>query len=170
MALVLQDGHRQTYEPISSIILNTDIAEVSFTSIPSNYTDLVCTVSGRYSGVSNMRIRFNSDSGSNYSYIILSGSTGMESLRGSNTGVTQADYYAALGTTNPGNAVINIFSYTNTNIFKPILMSSGSVDTAIHRNSGLWRSLSVVTSINFVNGGNNYKAGTVFNLYGIRSA
>jgi hypothetical protein len=59
-----------TYEPIATATLGTATASVTFSTISGSYTDLVLVIQRRY-GYSNKwyatSIRFNSDTGSNYS-------------------------------------------------------------------------------------------------------
>ena len=51
-------------------------AAINFTSIPQTYTDLIVYVSGRYDNAVSFNagaLRFNNDSGNNYSYRVLRG-------------------------------------------------------------------------------------------------
>ena len=63
-----------TYESISSVTLTSNSTTVTFGSIPQTYTDLVLVIVAKItSGGLDMFIRFNSDTGSNYSYTQLYG-------------------------------------------------------------------------------------------------
>ena len=63
-----------TYEPIATTTLGSTAATITFSSIPATYTDLRIALVGSLSGGGNYgNLRFNSDSGSNYSVTILRG-------------------------------------------------------------------------------------------------
>ena len=164
-----------TYNRIASTILTSASATITFSSIPATYTDLRIVLraiplnsTGTYNS-----IRFNGDTGTNYSLTqILASSGSLASTRYSNT----ADLY--LNDTDtagiyPAAATIDIFSYAGST-FKTLLSvyagdknSQGIVCAVV----GLWRSTSAINSVTLNNAaGNNYQSGTVATLYGIKAA
>jgi hypothetical protein len=65
-----------TYTLINSVTVGSGgAASMEFTSIPSTYTDLVVKISGRSDNTGSFAnyLRFNSDSGNNYTWINLYG-------------------------------------------------------------------------------------------------
>ena len=57
-----------TYEPISTTTLGSAVNSVTLSSIPATYTDLVLVWKGSFSASgSGVGVRFNGDSGANYS-------------------------------------------------------------------------------------------------------
>ena len=62
-----------TYTPIASQTLASTVANVTFSSIPQGYTDLVLVVSSSTSTNTNLYLRFNNDSTSLYSDTVLNG-------------------------------------------------------------------------------------------------
>jgi hypothetical protein len=73
-----------TYEPIASQTLGSAVSSVTFSSIPQNYTDLILVVNyGISANNFGARIRFNGDTGSNYSdsFIYGTGSSALSSTR-----------------------------------------------------------------------------------------
>lgn len=63
-----------TYESIETTTLGSAAANITFSSIPSTYTDLVVVYTLKAETASaDIYMRFNSDSGSNYSNTILWG-------------------------------------------------------------------------------------------------
>ena len=62
-----------TYVAIATNTLGSAAASVTFSSIPGTYTDLVIVTQAISATADNVGIRFNSDSGSNYSQTWLSG-------------------------------------------------------------------------------------------------
>lgn len=156
-----------TYTPIASITLGAAVASVSFDNIPQTYTDLILVYNGT-SAVTNLPIRFNSDTGSNYSYTRFfgDGSAG-SSDRESN--ITYGVY--AIGSSAETIATIHINNYSNTTTNKTLL-GRGSYITSgyVSMFASLWRSTAAITSITL--GGNtgfstNFSVGSTFNLYGI---
>lgn len=170
----------RTYESIASQTLSSSASSVEFTSIPGIYTDLILVLSTlRASGGFTSYVRFNSDSGGNYSgTTIVGGLTGSSgySSRWSNQTAMFLSNASQPTTTTPDTQITNIFNYANTNVFKTILNSgaSGLGGTSgtdcVDRTVGLWRSTSAITSIIvFPSGGNSYAANSTFSIYGIRA-
>ncbi len=70
-----------TYTPIASATLAASTSSITFSSIPATYTDIVVVINDINStGSFDTNIRFNGDSGSNYSRTGLRGDIA-ESLR-----------------------------------------------------------------------------------------
>ena len=61
-----------TYEPIQSYTLGSATTGITFSSVPSTYTDLRVVLVEATDGA-NLGIRFNSDTASNYSYTYVQG-------------------------------------------------------------------------------------------------
>ena len=89
-----------TYEAIQTTTLGSAAADITFSSIPATYTDLVLVYIGAtVSNNINYYLRFNGDTGTNYSYTYLSG-TG--SAVGSGRGSTTAFLYIAQNSSSSG--------------------------------------------------------------------
>jgi len=156
-----------TYEPIATTTLGSAAASVSFTSINGSYTDLVISGNWSLSTGQNILVRFNSDSGSNYSETALGGdgssaSSGRDSNRtdircGYNNGSDRSMH------------LINIMNYSNSTTYKTLVMRWNSSDYVYSR-VGLWRSTNAITSIELRAGAGNIASGSTFTLYGIKSA
>ena len=98
-----------TYTPIATTTLGSAAADVTFSSISSAYTDLFLAINCGAAGVTDMGIRFNSDTGSNYSLTYIRGTgSAASSGRASNATVMRVgNIYTALDTT----ALIQINNY-----------------------------------------------------------
>ena len=166
-------GGGGSFSLISSVTATGSETNISFTSIPGTYKDLVLSVKGRMasSGNSLFVVRFNNDTGSNYVY------------RRWNTYGTVHDNAASYiqvcevngsGTTSgfASSGEIVIPSYSNTS-FDKILFSSAS--TALDDGgsflpetiNGLWRNTAAITQIDvFEVSSNAIASGSVFSLYG----
>jgi hypothetical protein len=162
-----------TYEPITTTTLGSATTTFTLNSIPATYTDLRLVLVVRDASTFAANLRFNSDTGSNYSYTRLTGNGSSASSNQS----TSNTYIGLFPCTNAANTfalkTVDIFSYAGST-FKTCLVEnsgdengSGSVDRQI----GLWRSTSAITSITIVNaGGANFQIGTTATLYGIKEA
>jgi hypothetical protein len=156
---------------------------VTFSAIPSTYTDLVLRLSVRgdqpnYSEI--ILLEFNGSAAANYSYTAIraNGSTA-DSVRGS------AQTYGRVGYANSGNSTANTFgnaeiyipSYTATQNkpFSGIGVSENNSSTAgeawITPYATLWSVTSAITSIKIspINGP-NWVSGSSFYLYGIKNS
>ena len=162
-----------TYEPIATQTLGTAAASIDFTSIPATYTDLrvvlVCTVST----ADPLLVRFNSDSGANYSRTVLAGDgSTADSLRQTSTNqifITRV----SRSTTIPAMNTIDVFSYagsTNkTALITDVADKNGS--GVVANIVGLWRNTAAITSINLSTlSAYNFNIGTTATLYGIKNA
>jgi hypothetical protein len=162
-----------TYDPIATTTLSSAAANITFSSISSAYTDLRIVLV--YDGAAALlpAFRFNSDTGSNYSFTRLSGTgSAANSGRATSQNKIYDDYsYSVPG--EPGLSELNIFSYAGST-FKTSLIKSSSDHNGsgyVSNLVGLWRSTSAITSITiFEYTGLNYAAGTTATLYGIKNA
>lgn len=121
-------------------------------------------------------MRFNSDTGSNYTYHKLQGNGSAADAGGSaNTNqVYFADNIINNNTTASSYSafVIDILDYKNTNKYKTVRGLAGwTVDGSGYGgiSSGVWQNTNAITSINLVPSG-NFIQYTQFALYGIRGA
>lgn len=161
----------RTYTPIARQTLNSDAASVTFSSIPSTYTDLVLVSSIK--GTTNdevILLQFNSDTATNYSHTFLYGlGTSSGSQRGTNQ--TAARIGVGNSNTNFDTYVAQIQNYANTTTNKTVISreaSSGIVVTAI---VSLWRKTpEAINTILVKRGGGNLVSGSTFTLYGIAAA
>lgn len=162
-----------TYEAIATYTVTSTQGAITFSSIPSTYTDLVIVGSVLGNGSTSVNFYFNGDTASNYSYIPLDGSgASTASPRQNNTGGIQfAGWSSNLNsTTSPSTMVANIMSYKNTNVYKTAIVRSmalGSASSCVSAFTGTWRSTAAINSITI---NSSFLAGTVYSLYGIAAA
>ena len=162
----------RTYEPIASQTLSSAVADVTFTSIPGTYTDLVLVTNiGTTSGTGNIQLQVNSDTGSNYSttWLLGSGSAASSSRVSNDTqGVYIGEFSATANLGQP--SIVQIMSYANTNVNKTVLSSSCVASSWVTRQVGLWRSTAAITSVSVRAGGFTFQQGGTFSLYGVKAA
>ena len=175
-----------SYASIATVTVGSGgTSEVNFTSIPATYTHLQIRAIGRMtnagSSTNSISMRFNSDTGSNYSdHRILAENASMYSQNSvSLTYLSQVAQWPLASSTASafGAVIIDILDYANTNKKKTLRSLNGSqgnntsvADIALA--SGLWNSTSAITSISIT--GTAYSGGfaeySTFALYGIKGA
>lgn len=163
-----------TYERIASTTLSSTTNTVTFSSIPSTYTDLVVASSFIKTGASGeaMFVTINGDNGSNYSYTWFgnSGSSLYAARVASDTRIQVYQQGTTSGIFNVCN--LNVQNYSNTTTNKSIIVRNGTADLSVSALVGLWRSTSAITSITLTP--DNYLSpvfvvGSTFSLYGIKA-
>ena len=172
-----------TYELISSNVLTGSAASVTFSSIPSTYTDLVLKWSARSdlaaSNVAYPYIQINGTAGTAYSrtYLYGAGSGGTGSSRNSSTDrIYVSAVPAANATSNSfGNSELYLPSYLASqnkplSSFDVVEYNSATVDENINLIAGLWSNTSAVTSISMALYSGNFVSGSSFYLYGIKNS
>jgi len=162
-----------TYEPIASQTLGSDTAEVTFSSIASSWTDLVVIglLDFTSSGVA-LWVRFNGDTGSNYSYTVLTGNgSSAASARGSSQTQALVGFPNWGGSTAQDNlTIIQVMSYANTNVYKTLLHSSALASQGVHRGVSLWRDTSAISSLTLRVNSGSIATGSVISLFGVKAA
>lgn len=166
-----------TYTPIASQTLGSDTATVTFSSIPSTYTDLRIVVSSRCTGAQNSSgmdalAYYNSDQGTNYSQTQMYGN-GSTAGSNRNTNIT----YSYVGITSNASAndwpmfTFDIMNYANTSTYKTTLARVNSASYSTSARVTLWRSTAAISSITlYPELSLSFKTGSQFTLYGIAAA
>jgi hypothetical protein len=158
-----------TYKPLQSVALTSATASVTFSGIDQGYTDLVVVINATTTSDTQVRLGFNSDTGTPYSSTILYGD-------GSSAGSVRVSNEASMNIggvgQNTGTNLIHINSYSNTTTNKTALGRYSELSPSYGEAAlkvGLWRNTAAITSVTFTLGTGNYSAGSTFSLYGIKS-
>jgi hypothetical protein len=169
-----------TYTLISSVTVGSGgAANITFSSIPSTYTDLNILVSARSADAVFLRavnLRFNNDSSSVYSYKEL---YAFNTSTGSYGTTTDSIFTGQI----PGTSGTSD-TFANQSIYIPSYTSSSnksvSIDSAPEINSstnyqldlmaGLWANTSTITSVALIPGSGNFAQYSTAYLYGISNA
>lgn len=170
-------GEFSTYTPLYSQTLASSAATVTFSNIPTTYTDLRVVVSSRVTGAQNsgamdVYAYYNGDQGTNYSMTQLYGNgSAAASNRGSN--ITYA--YVGISSNSSDNSypisTFDIMNYASTTSFKATITRINSASNQIAARAILWRSTSPVTSITlYPELSLSFASGSTFTLYGIKAA
>ena len=171
-----------TYDNIATTTLGSASNTITFTSIPSTYTDLRLVLVGASnraaSGTTAATLRFNNTAGSDYSNTTLAG----DGASATSDRFTTSDQVVVNTLLMPNAnetgrlslSTVDIFSYAGST-FKTVL-ATGNADLngsgSVVRSVGLWRNTSAITQLNllFTNVAYSFIAGTTVTLYGIKNA
>ena len=159
-----------TYEKIQSNTLGSAQATVTFSTISGSYTDLVVICNfGASSSAEDFIIRFNSDTGSNYSFTNMRGNgTTTASDRGTSSIRIAADL-AGVSTTLQAIDIIQVMNYSNTTTYKTALIRANDAGKSAEATVGLWRNTAAITSITLAMTSGNLLSGSSFTVYGIKA-
>ena len=155
-------------------------ASINFTSIPNTYTDLVIKASMRWDSSSDgfSYIRFNSDSGNNYSYKALYGDTqngtaGTSTSTSADKSITGGSQWASWTAGTFGSIKIHISNYAGSN-YKSFASEGVGENNAPQTypilSAGLWNSTSPITSISLIQASGNWVQYSTASLYGIKNS
>jgi hypothetical protein len=159
-----------TYTPIATQTLGSAAASVTFSSIPQGYTDLVLVMSVKGSTANFPTLRFNSDSGSNYSRTILTGNgSAASSERGTSETGAAINFNAQTSTSEFNyNSITHIQNYSNSTTYKTQLTRANQAALGVDAIATLWRNTAPITEITIYTNTGNHAAGSTFTLYGIQ--
>jgi hypothetical protein len=162
-----------TYEAIATQTLGTAAATVTFSSIPSTYTDLVLISSPANNTSESLYFRINGDTGSSYSttYMTGNGTAASSARQASNTtGILAGAPNVGLSSTVYGTSIIQVMNYSNATTYKTALCRWGLASAETNATVGLWRSTAAITSVTLLVVSGTFSVGSTFSLYGIKAA
>ena len=173
-----------TYKLISSNVLTTTAASVTFSSIPNTYTDLVFKIAARSNATTytnNLRFYINGSTGNVYSFtrMLYDANAGTASsyttaANGNELYFNAATTAASITANTFGNAEIYIPSYGSSDSKQMFSFQSADHNDYIGQGgmtAGLARISSPITSITIeTNAGQSFVSGSSFYLYGISNS
>lgn len=179
-ASAIQPSLANSYQSIATVTVGAGGASsIDFTSIPSTYKHLQIRGISRDNRATlvqnNAFMQFNGDTGSNYSYHLLTGdgataSTDAGASQVFNVGGTNAASGATASVF--GVSVVDILDYTNTNKYKTTRTLTGNDNNGsgvIRLWSGLWMNTNAITSIKlYPSSSATFNQYSTFALYGIK--
>jgi hypothetical protein len=155
-----------TYDLISTTTLATATGTVVFSSLPQTYRDLILVSRNSMNAAVSCFIRFNNDTGANYTAVRILNSSGGSTATSDNFAPAEIGYNT---TTNSG--ISNILDYSATNKHKTYFTRWGNADgTAyVQAYAARWANTAAITTISITPTSNEIVAGSTFSLYGIIS-
>ena len=159
-----------TYEPIGTYTATGSENGIDF-NIPASYTDLKVVINATTANSTHIRLRFNNDTGTNYSNtsLIGDGFSAVSYVRNSTAGIELTEFNT-IGTSSTvwGLWTADIFAYRNSAYKSCIVKSTQGTETM--QKSATWRNTSAITTVSLTLLGSTYNAGTVATVYGILRA
>jgi hypothetical protein len=162
-----------TYDKLAATTGTGSSSSVTFSVIPATYTDLVLVVNAATaSSTGNPCLRFNGDTGNNYSRTNVGGNGSVAfSDRESNVSRILLVGGVFLNTTLDANLIVQIQNYSNTTTHKTALCRANKASVGVDANVGLWRNTAAINSVTFFTAsGANISSDSTFTLYGIKAA
>ena len=163
-----------TYEPIATQTLGSAAPSITFSSIPATYTDLRLVLVGKSSSDQFFRLRFNSDTATNYSHTMLGGDgAAIISVRETSATSINLYSYGDQPSTQFALTTLDVFSYAGSTNKTTLatLQSDKNGSGWVQRIVGLWRSTAAITSLSLVMASTqDFAIGTTATLYGIKNA
>ena len=172
------------FESIATIVVPSGgMSSITFNNIPQGYQNLQLRIIARTDYASNndgLRIRLNSDSGSNYAYHEIFGNGSIAGAYGlaSQTQMGGQGYSYICGASAPANdfgaVIVDIIDYTSISKTKTLRWIEGSdwntSGGGVVLRSSLWNSTSAISTITLIpNAGPNFVQYTTAALYGIKA-
>lgn len=170
-----------TYVPIATqTISGSTTSTITFSSIPSTYTDLVLVANIASGGAGDIYMaKLNSDtspSSTNYSQTILyaDGST-VGSYENLNYPVLFLGYMPLTSSNAFSTTISHFMNYSNTTSYKTVLSRTNDTTNAVGAAVGifpnLWRNTAAISTITLVTqNSTGFKVGSTLSLYGITAA
>ena len=168
----------------TTTVTGSPASDITFTSIPTIYTDLMLVVTGSAASgnIGTSYIQLNGDTGTTYSttYMAGNGSTATSSRFSSSHGIAIGGITAGIQT-NQQTTTAHIMNYSNNTTNKTVLARYSNAGYETNTSVGLWQpatiSTSAVTSIriyigysNTTTSQDNWAVGTTATIYGVASA
>jgi hypothetical protein len=157
-----------TYTPLATVTVAIPAATITFSNIPATYRDLILVASGRTAsaGAMGVGMRFNADTGSNYSNVYMLGD-GSSASSGSGTS-NRMDMGFFSGT--QADSTSQIMDYMATDKHKTTVTRYNTADTQTVARAFRWANTAAITSFNIFNASGNsevFATGSTFSLYGV---
>lgn len=159
-----------SYDALASVTLTGSTNSLTFAGIPSGYKHLQIRYSLTASAPSDTILRFNSDSGANYSAHLFRG-TGSAAQAYPYSSQTAAILQYNIGYSTSV-AVADILDYNNTNKNKTIRTLAGFDSNSLGELdlwSGSWYNTSAIASVTILtSSAATFSANSIFALYGVK--
>lgn len=155
-----------TYIALATTTLSGGETSVTLSSIPtSGYRDLILVIAGSASTGAGLRVRLNGDTGSNYTYVYMQGSSGgVASNSGTNSWVDSfisTDQCTTIHQFLDGNA---------TDKHKTVLSTRSIGGSDVMRLAQRWANTSAISSmLVYFSNSATFTAGTTISLFGVEA-
>lgn len=154
----------QSTTAISTITLQESSTEVTFSSIPATYRDLILVIDGTPNGINPMDIDLNGDTtNANYFGVHAYNQGGTTTSFTTNETYIGVNYYSSNGQTN---VIVQFQDYSATDKHKSYITRSNGAGNWIAMSAINWTNTDAITSIAINLRGGSFAAGDTFSLFG----
>ena len=162
-----------TYTPLATVTLGSSASSVTFSSIPATYRDLILITNEVHATSSNQGstlIRFNGDTGANYTMVYMAGNFNNGAQSG--TGGAATSLWTGRFNNVVGNSgIAHIMDYSATDKHKTVISRGNAaqdIGLPVIAFANRWANTAAITSIVcFPEIATNYGTGSTFSLYGV---
>lgn len=163
-----------TYIALANTTLSGTASNVTFSSIPSTYRDLVVVINATQSGTNGyLEMQVNNATGANYNWVSMFGRSngGYSSAAVNQTAVQPSSHSQG---TQPFNTIIHLMDYSATDKHKVGLIRHNQYDNSltselVRADVFRWANTAAVSSITILGRTQTFASGSNFALYGIIS-
>jgi hypothetical protein len=154
-----------TYTPLATVTLTSTDSSIIFDSIPATYRDLILVGIGSNSADTDLAMRFNGDTGTNYSGVRMFGSGSGSGSSSADTGKT----FAEIGGVNTsiGDFRVQIMDYSATDKHKTALTRGSKTGSYVVAWANRWASNTAIYSVTLYPVSGSFQIGATFSLYGV---
>jgi hypothetical protein len=154
-----------TYVLLNQITLAATSPSVTFSSIAQSYSDLILVGIGSNSADTDLALRFNGDTGTNYSGVRMFGSGSGSGSSSADTGKT----FAEIGGVNTsiGDFRVQIMDYSATDKHKTALTRGSKTGSYVVAWANRWASNTAIYSVTLYPVSGSFQIGATFSLYGV---
>ena len=168
-----------SYDLLVTDILTSSSSSITFASLgtyAADYQHLQIRMVGRTNRASTsdyIKVQLNGDTGSNYAYHYLYGTSSVSSYADtSNSEMVFNRFSGASASSNIfGSIVLDLLDAFETTKYKTLRSLGGEAAVSINLNSGLWMNTNSITSVKIEPGsGSSLITGSRFSLYGLKAS
>ena len=157
-----------TYDLIASNVLSSSASSVTFSSIPATYRDLVVVAQPINTvGDTQLAMRLNSDTGTNYSRVVMGGN-GSTAQSASNTlDRILTGYDSSMTNSQDSLFIVQLMDYSVTDKHKTLLIRGNRAAGGTDAHAVRWANTAAVNTILLYPFADSFASGSSFYLYGI---
>ena len=157
-----------TYVALATVTLSGE-TDVTFSSIPATYRDIIAVVNPTATAGSNLLIQVNNDTASNYSRMGMYNS-GSTPASFANTNNHYVAFTGGMDVSEANLSIVQFMDYSATDKHKTTLARGTSPDEMTIGVASRWANTSAITSVTALTlSGESFESGTTLSLYGIEA-
>lgn len=154
-----------TYIALATVTLGATATDVSFSSIPGTYRDLVFVMTGSSTLATDVTMLINNDSSNIYTSVRMLGD-GVNTASSTTSG-TSGTWLRFSGTTVIGSNIVQFMDYAQTNKHKTLLIRTDNSNSLTAARAARFGTTNAITSFKVTSDTGLFSIGSTFSLYGV---